>query len=36
MNLHDLGKRKSTGKFLAPAESAGALRVFGPRIIVDQ
>jgi len=41
MNLHDLARRNAngihavTGKFLTPAESAEALRIFGPRVHLE-
>jgi RNA-binding protein YlmH len=35
MNLHDLERRGGAGKFLTPAESAEALRIFGPRVALE-
>ena len=41
MNLHDLEKRNGngknavSGKFLTPAESAEALRIFGSRVSLE-
>ena len=35
MNLHDLARRSGAGKFLTPAESAEALRVFGPLVALE-